>query len=307
VSGIFGHLLTKVSAWFTKSPEVGDGPLDEIYSPYTTEFDLEIDAVQLAATVGNVSPDRSRGWLELGDHSWSAAINDAQTIYQGLRLDQANDLELENFSDPQNTIVAILIDQSGSMKGKPIAQTAAMAKMLTEDLVKTGAKVELLGYSTAGWHGGFARKLWISNGRPRRPGRLCALTHIIYKTANDLGLDEERWRAMLNPDLLRENVDGEAILWAANRLRQRSEGRKVLIVVSDGAPVDDSTLTQNGPSYLERHLLGVIASIEADPAIELAAIGIGYAVDRYYRNSAVAKSLTELRRTATAVLKTVLQ
>ncbi len=127
----------------------------------------------------------------------------------------------------ENHIISILIDQSGSMKGEPIAQAAAVSKLLMETLNERGAKTELLGFSTCGWHGGFARKQWLANGRRSPPGRLCSLMHIVYRNADEESLNEQRWQAMLNPNILRENVDGEALLWAAGRLNLHSQHKKL--------------------------------------------------------------------------------
>lgn len=277
---------TTISSWLTKSSCVPDGSPDEVYRPYTATFDLELDAKDLRSIIPEASPDKSRGWLEASNYAWDAAVESSKAIYE--RLPANFNLPISDPSNgayPEDLVVSILVDQSGSMKGQPIAQAAAASKMLVEVLLKHRVRVELLGFSTAGWHGGFSRKLWKSSGQPSRPGRLCALMHIVYKSVDDSALCDERWQAMLNPDILRENIDGEAILWATNRLKLLSEKRKILIIISDGAPVDDSTLMQNGPSYLERHLMSVIHNIESSPDVGLAAIGIGYAVDRYYCQS----------------------
>jgi cobaltochelatase CobT len=169
-----------------------------------------------------------------------------------------------------------------------------MVRALTRVLTAKGAKVELLGYTTAGWQGGFARRLWIERGRPRYPGRLCALMHIVYMAADDRQLDDSAFYAMLNPGILYENIDGEAIEWAERRLLEQPAQHRMLIVISDGAPVDDSTLTQNGPSILWHHIKQVIGRIEGEKAISLGAIGINYRVSGFYTNSAAAEDLSEL-------------
>lgn len=295
---------TIISSWLTKSTDVPDGQPDEIYRPYTTKFDLEVDAIDLRNIILEASPDKSKGWLEASECAWNTAIEAAKVNYEKLAARSANfSLPTSaNAAHAEDIVVAILVDQSGSMKGELIAQAAAASKMLVEILLRHRVCAELLGFSTAGWHGGFSRKLWKSAGQPSRPGRLCALMHIVYKSADEAALSDERWRAMLNPDVLRENVDGEAILWAANRLKLRPEKRKILLVISDGASVDDSTLMQNGPSYLERHLVGVINEIEENSDIDLAAIGIGHAVDRYYRQSVTIANAAELPKAMQALL-----
>ncbi len=303
------QFLTSNLLWTVKSKDVGEGPADELYQAYTTEFDLEVDAINIPRVIPTASPDKCKGWLELGDFQWKAAISKAEEIYSHM-LGQASDVSSSwrdsvGGANLSGHSISILIDQSGSMKGEPIAQAAAASKLLLKILGECGARTELLGFSTAGWHGGFARKLWASQGRPSRPGRLCSLLHIIYKSPDEKMLDEKRWQAMLNPDILRENVDGEAILWAANRLKLHPEKQKILIVISDGAPVDDSTLSENGPSYLEKHLRHVIQTIEDSSYITLAAVGIGYAVDRYYGRSVFTKDITNLPAAMAEILRKV--
>lgn len=306
----FTDFLKSIFQQSANSAQVDDGPADEIYRAYATEFDLEVDAIDLADVIAGASPDLSKGWLELEDHGWNTAVNSANAIYTNLLAEMSGDLgtlsSVDQLANLENHSISILIDQSGSMKGQPMAQAAAVSKLLMKTLNERGAKTELLGFSTCGWHGGFARKRWLANGRPSRPGRLCSLMHIVYKDADEETLNEQRWQAMLNPNILRENVDGEALMWATSRLSLHSETHKTLVIISDGAPVDDSTLTQNGPSYLEKHLRKVIESIEGDSDIALAAIGIGYAVDRFYSRSVAIKNATDLPKATAAMLKRVL-
>jgi cobaltochelatase CobT len=193
-----------------------------------------------------------------------------------------------------DTAVAILVDQSGSMKGERIRQVAATVRGLADCLIHAHAKVEVLGFSTAGWQGSFARRDWIAAGRPNRPGRLCALLHILYKSADEAEFNEGSWQAMLNPDLLRENVDGEAILWSVERLKARPERRKILLVFSDGAPVDDSTLMENGRFYLWRHVQKIICEVEESSEIELAGIGVQHPVGEIYSLSRQIDTLENL-------------
>ena len=189
-------------------------------------------------------------------------------------------------SEFKDTIVTLLIDNSGSMRGRPITVAALSADILARTLERCGVKVEILGFTTRSWKGGKARDEWIKNGRPANPGRLNEIRHIIYKSANspwrrsktNLGL-------MLREGILKENIDGEAIEWASERLSKRSENRKILMVISDGAPVDDSTLSTNSGSYLDKHLRNIIKKIEIHSNIELLAIGIGHDVTRYYNQA----------------------
>ena len=189
-------------------------------------------------------------------------------------------------SEFKDTIVTLLIDNSGSMRGRPITVAALSADILARTLERCGVKVEILGFTTRSWKGGKARDEWIKNGRPANPGRLNEIRHIIYKSANspwrrsktNLGL-------MLREGILKENIDGEAIEWASERLNKRPENRKILMVISDGAPVDDSTLSTNSGSYLDKHLRNIIKKIEINSNIELLAIGIGHDVTRYYNQA----------------------
>lgn len=179
------------------------------------------------------------------------------------------------------------------MKGDPITYVASHVKWLCDILHKNNLPVSLAGFSTLGWHGGRAMEAWQLAGRPKRPGRLCALLHVTFKTF-DSSLAATDWRAMLHPDALRENVDGEALEWAAQSLRDRPEPKKLLIILSDGAPVDDATLTYNGPTYLERHLLSTIDAIVDEGTVLLGAIGVGFGVERYYPTAFAVEDLNDL-------------
>jgi cobaltochelatase CobT len=192
----------------------------------------------------------------------------------------------EKEMDFRDTVVTLLIDNSGSMRGRPITVAAMSADILARTLERCGVKVEILGFTTRAWKGGQSRERWIAAGKPANPGRLNDLRHIIYKSA------DAPWRRarkslglMLREGILKENIDGEALLWAHNRLIARSEERRILMVISDGAPVDDSTLSVNPGNYLERHLREVIGYIERNSPVELVAIGIGHDVTRYYRRA----------------------
>jgi cobaltochelatase CobT len=191
--------------------------------------------------------------------------------------------KIERDTEFKDTIVSLLIDNSGSMRGRPISIAATCADVLARTLERCGVATEILGFTTRGWKGGQSREQWLSEGRPPHPGRLNDLRHIIYKRADEpyrharksLGL-------MMREGLLKENIDGEALIWAHARLLARPEERRILLVISDGAPVDDSTASANGGTYLERHLRQVIGWIESRSSVELAAIGIGHDVTRYY-------------------------
>jgi cobaltochelatase CobT len=194
--------------------------------------------------------------------------------------------KIERDTEFKDTVVSLLIDNSGSMRGRPIAIAAICGDILARTLERCGVATEILGFTTRGWKGGQSREAWLTAGRPANPGRLNDLRHIVYKRA-----DEPYRRArrnlglMMREGLLKENIDGEALLWAHNRLIARPEERRILMVISDGAPVDDSTASANGGSYLERHLRQVIEWIEKRSTVELIAIGIGHDVTRYYERA----------------------
>ena len=191
--------------------------------------------------------------------------------------------KIERDTEFRDTVVSLLIDNSGSMRGRPIAIAAICGDILARTLERCGVQTEILGFTTRGWKGGQSREAWLAAGRPLSPGRLNDLRHIVYKRA-----DEPYRRArrnlglMMREGLLKENIDGEALLWAHNRLIARPEERRILMVISDGAPVDDSTASANGGNYLEKHLRQVIEWIERKSPVELIAIGIGHDVTRYY-------------------------
>ena len=208
--------------------------------------------------------------------------------------------KVEHESLFRDTIITVLIDNSGSMHGRPISIAALSVDILTRTLERCGVKVEILGFTTRAWKGGQARQRWLAENKPPNPGRLNDLRHILYKHADvswrhmrkNLGL-------MLHPDLLKENIDGEALQWAHRRLMNRPEQRRLLLIISDGAPVDDSTLSANSGPYLEQHLRQVIDEIEKRSSVELIAIGIGHDVTRYYRR---AVSLFDIDQLASIII-----
>jgi cobaltochelatase CobT len=191
--------------------------------------------------------------------------------------------KIERDTEFKDTVVSLLIDNSGSMRGRPIAIAAICADILARTLERCGVATEILGFTTRGWKGGQSREAWLAAGRPPNPGRLNDLRHVVYKRADEPYRHSRRnLGLMMREGLLKENIDGEALLWAHGRLIARAEERRILMVISDGAPVDDSTASANGGSYLERHLRQVIDWIEKRSPVELIAIGIGHDVTRYY-------------------------
>ncbi len=235
---------------------------------------------------------QNRAWefdLEEGLLDSSKLTRIIMNPYNSLSFKKEKDLDFKD------TIVTLLIDNSGSMRGRPIAIAALCADILSRTLEKCSVKVEILGFTTKNWKGGKSREDWNKNDKPKKPGRLNDLRHIIYKAAdtqwrqakNNLGL-------MLKEGLLKENIDGEAISWAFNRLKKRKEERKILMVISDGAPVDDSTLSVNSGDFLEKHLKKIVKSIEAKNDVEILAIGIGHDVSRYYNKAIKITDIHEL-------------
>tara|TARA_B110000196_G_scaffold317948_1_gene332211 strand:- start:530 stop:1885 length:1356 start_codon:yes stop_codon:yes gene_type:complete len=223
---------------------------------------------------------QNRAWefdLEEGLLDSSKLTRIIMDPYNSLSFKKEKDLDFKD------TIVTLLIDNSGSMRGRPITIAAICADILSRTLERCSVKVEILGFTTKNWKGGKSREQWNKSDKPKNPGRLNDLRHIIYKSAdthwrqakNNLGL-------MLQEGLLKENIDGEAISWAFNRIKKRKEERKILMIISDGAPVDDSTLSVNSGDFLEKHLKNIVKFIETKSEVEILAIGIGHDVSRYY-------------------------
>ena len=203
--------------------------------------------------------------------------------------------KMEREMDFRDTVVTLLLDNSGSMRGRPIMVAAMCADILSRTLERCAVKVEVLGFTTRAWKGGQSRERWLGDGKPSHPGRLNDLRHIVYKAADVPGRRTRRnLGLMMREGLLKENIDGEALIWAHSRLIARPESRRILMVISDGAPVDDSTLSVNAGNYLDKHLRQVIAEIETKSPVELVAIGIGHDVTRYYKRAVTILDAEEL-------------
>ncbi|TPI59811.1 cobaltochelatase subunit CobT [Mesorhizobium sp. B3-1-7] len=295
-------------------------PKEIDYKVFTTAFDETVGAEDLCE---EEELDRLRAFLDKQLANLSGVVGRLANRLQRRLMAQQNrswdfDLE-EGYLDParlvrvvidpmqplsfkqerdtkfRDTVVSLVLDNSGSMRGRPITVAATCADILARTLERCGVSVEILGFTTRAWKGGQARERWLKDGKPPNPGRLNDLRHIIYKSA------DHPWRRarrnlglMMREGLLKENIDGEALLWAHNRLIGRPEQRKILMMISDGAPVDDSTLSVNPGNYLERHLRAVIELIETRSPVELLAIGIGHDVTRYYRRAVTIVDAEEL-------------
>ena len=293
------------------------------YSAYTTEFDEIVVAEDLCDTeslvrlrkhldyqlepIKNITA-RLAIWLQrrlmaVQQRSWEFNLEEGILDTSQLAGVITNPLHSLSFKQEKetefrDTLVSLLIDCSGSMRGRPMTVAAMCADILAQTLERCAVRVEILGFTTTAWKGGKSRAHWLAQGKPENPGRLNDLRHIIYKGADvpyrrarkNLGL-------MMREDLLKENIDGEALLWAHNRIVGREEQRKILMVISDGLPVDNSTLLVNKKNYLERHLHAVIEAIEKHSPVELVAIGIGHDVTHYYRKAVRIAEVGELGKT----------
>jgi cobaltochelatase CobT len=269
--------------FFLLRKPVPEGLIKKPYMVYTSEFDRVVRGEDVEDQLISFSPDVSNGHFDLTNENWKAQIEASKTL-----LSSSSDFAFEK-ETINNAAILILIDQSGSMEGQPMAWAAAEIRKLTDQLSFAGATVEVAGFTTAGWQGGFARQKWLANHSPKRPGRLCALLHVVYKSFDEAEWNEQSFNAMLNPNILRENVDGEAIIWAEDRLKKQAEDRRVLIIISDGAPVDDSTLMENGDSYLWQHCVNVVLDVETRNEIELIAIGLDHRVNEIYARYVMTK------------------
>ena len=282
-----------------------------VYRAFTTRFDETVKAEDLcdmaelerlralldrqleslAGVVARLANRLQRRLLAQQNRAWDFDLDEGLLDTARLTrvvIDPMHPLsfKMERDTDFRDTVVTLLLDNSGSMRGRPITVAAICADILARTLERCGVKVEILGFTTRAWKGGQSREAWLQSGKPAGPGRLNDLRHIVYKAADtpwrrarrNLGL-------MMREGLLKENIDGEALAWAHQRLLARSEQRRILMMISDGAPVDDSTLSVNPGNYLERHLRQVIEEIETQSPVQLLAIGIGHDVTRYYRRA----------------------
>ncbi len=252
---------------------------------------LDQQLASLSSVVSRLANKLQRRLLAQQNRAWTFDLEEGMLDAARLTrviVDPTAPLSFKQEEDTEfrDTVVSLLIDNSGSMRGRPIMVAAVCADILARTLERCGVKVEILGFTTRAWKGGASREDWIKAGKPPHPGRLNDLRHIVYKAA-DAPWRRERCNIglMMKEGLLKENIDGEALIWAHSRLLGRSEQRRILMVISDGAPVDDSTLSVNTGHYLERHLREVIDEIESLSPVELIAIGIGHDVTRYYRKA----------------------
>ncbi len=261
---------------------------------------LDKQLSHLQGVVARLANRLQRRLMAQQSRSWDFDLEEGQLDPARLSriiTDPMHPLSFKAEKDTQfrDTVVTLLLDNSGSMRGRPITVAATCADILARTLERCGVKVEILGFTTRAWKGGQAREHWLTAGKPANPGRLNDLRHIIYKSAdNPWRRTHKNLGLMMREGLLKENIDGEALDWAHKRLLGRSEQRKILMMISDGAPVDDSTLSVNPGNYLERHLRWVIEEIETRSPVELIAIGIGHDVTRYYRRAVTIVDAEEL-------------
>ncbi len=261
---------------------------------------LDQQLASLSSVVSRLANKLQRKLMAQQNRSWSFDLEEGLLDVSRLTrviIDPTAPLSFKEEKDTEfrDTVVTILIDNSGSMRGRPIMVAAVCADILARTLERCGVKTEILGFTTRAWKGGTSREDWLKAGKPAQPGRLNDLRHIIYKSADapwrrarrNLGL-------MMREGLLKENIDGEALMWAHQRMIGRPEARRILMVISDGAPVDDSTLSVNSGHYLERHLREVITEIETKSPVQLIAIGIGHDVTRYYRRAVTIVDVEQL-------------
>ncbi|HWK68632.1 MAG TPA: cobaltochelatase subunit CobT [Rhizobiaceae bacterium] len=261
---------------------------------------LDKQLANLQGVVGRLANRLQRRLMAQQNRSWDFDLEEgyldpARLVRVVIDPMQPLSFKQERDTKFRDTVVTLVLDNSGSMRGRPITVAATCADILARTLERCGVSVEILGFTTRAWKGGQAREKWLKEGKPANPGRLNDLRHIIYKSADTpLRRARRNLGLMMREGLLKENIDGEALLWAHNRLIARPEQRKILMMISDGAPVDDSTLSVNPGNYLERHLRAVIELIETRSPVELLAIGIGHDVTRYYRRAVTIVDAEEL-------------
>lgn len=261
---------------------------------------LDKELKQLAAVVSRLANKLQRKLLAQQNRGWDFDLDEG--VLDAARLTRiitdpmrALSFKRERDTDFRDTVVTLLLDNSGSMRGRPIMVAACCADILARTLERCGVKVEILGFTTKAWKGGQSREEWLAAGKPAAPGRLNDLRHIVYKKADaPMRRSKNALALMMREGLLKENIDGEALAWAHSRIVNRPEQRRILMMISDGAPVDDSTLSVNSGHYLEQHLRQVIHEIETKSPVELIAIGIGHDVTRYYRRAVTITDASEL-------------
>ena len=261
---------------------------------------LDKELKSLASVVARLANRLQRRLLAQQSRAWDFDLEEGTLDVSRLTRIVTDPMQPLSFkrerdTDFRDTVVTLLLDNSGSMRGRPIMVAACCADILARTLERCGVKVEILGFTTRAWKGGKAREDWLEAGKPTAPGRLNDLRHIVYKKADAPWRRAKRSLAlMMREGLLKENIDGEALAWAHARLMARPEHRRILMMISDGAPVDDSTLSVNSGSYLEQHLRKVIDEIEKRSPVELIAIGIGHDVTRYYSRAVTISDPSEL-------------
>lgn len=297
-----GLVIQRVSSMFSAGVELLLRPdeKDDGYHVYATEFDVEIDADEL---------DFYLGWR--ARRRWKKAIQQYETdrptwLPQFENISDANTVRAPGDSGSEggaDLVVSLLVDHSGSLRQGGSILACGVVEVVANYLSRLGVAYEILGFTTTTWKGGLSREKWQADGKPWNPGRLCDLLHIVYKSADETysGAPSEIMN-LLCDSLLKENIDGEAICWAAERLRVRPEAKKLIVVVSDGAPVDDSTLAVNSSGFLEKHLRSVIGSISSEEGYRVGAVGLNYDVSRYYPRHVTLSSATDPRNGLIAFL-----
>ncbi|MBU1384911.1 MAG: hypothetical protein KKG14_01935 [Alphaproteobacteria bacterium] len=260
------------------------------YRIFTTKFDREVGWEDLDDVLGSLSAKDAKA-VGVSLAEFEAALTASSEAPAG----QAPTGGLK-VNVPPGRAVTLLLDQSGSMRGQPMALAAAAIVQAVRRLRTADCRVEVLGFTTASWSGGRPRRRWKWLLRPRRPGRLCELLHIIYRDGDDDGreIPQAAIKSMLRPDLPKENIDGEAVVWATARLLARPEAARTLVVISDGSPVDPSTQQANGPLYLDTHLQSVLEDIRREGQIQIGAVGIGHDVGGWYPESILVQSVSDL-------------
>ena len=295
-------------------------PSPEVYRIFTDQYDEVIDAADLCdpeelerlrnmldrhmenlnQMIGKLANRLQRKLMAFQNRSWEFDLEEG--LLDAGKLDRvvtqpfsALSYKQEQDTKFRDTIVTLLLDNSGSMRGRPITIAAVTADIMARTLERCGVKVEILGFTTKAWKGGQSRENWQGVGKPAMPGRLNDLRHIIYKSADQpMRRARKSLGLMLREGILKENIDGEALIWAHDRLISRNEDRRIMMVISDGAPVDDSTLSSNSGNYLEKHLRHTIEMIETRSPVQLLAIGIGHDVTRYYERAVTITDVDQL-------------